>query len=139
MSHITPPEYRRRVTARHSDEQITQQDFGPICDIHNILERFKKKGVLDHVAQFEGTYGNFLDFPDFQEAQFRIKEAEEMFLTVPAKIRQMHDNEPGKFIDWVTDPANYEEIAALGFSTDHLPEPPAPQEPPAPPAGDDDD
>ena len=133
MSNVTPPHLRRTISARVGGEVMTEQQHRDHVDIHQILKRFDKTGILDHTVQFEGKYGDFTTFPDFQEAQFKIREAEEMFLTVPAKIRAQFDNNPGKFIDWITDDANFHQVAELGFSTAHLTEPPAPEPEPEPP------
>lgn len=99
---------------------LTEQHHKKDCDIHHIMKRFEETGILNHVAQYEGQYANFLDAPNYQEAQNLIAEANSMFETVPAKIRAKFANDPGQYVSFMTDPANIAEIEALGLDAEHL-------------------
>ena len=85
--------------------------------------------MITHTAQYEGTYGDFTDALGFQEAQNVIAEAASMFETVPAQIREQFDNDPAKFLDFIQDDANREEMEEMGFDTSHLTPLEAPVEP----------
>lgn len=99
---------------------LTEQSHAESCDIHHIMRKYEKTGIIDHVNRVQGTYENYAGAPDFQEAQNIIAEAKSMFETVPATIRRAFDNDPGRFVSYMTDPANIEGIEKLGLDASHL-------------------
>lgn len=105
----------------------TKQSFKEECDINNIMARYLKTGVLEHVRQ---TVGQYLDVTgaDFQSAQDLVAGANSMFHMLPAHIRTKFDNDAGKFLDYMENPRNAEEARELGL---------LPSEPPSsyPPTG----
>lgn len=95
----------------------TQQSFKDDCDINLIMKRFERTGMLDHLNQFEGSYGDFTDVPtSYHDAVNQVLAAQDMFMTVPARVRAMFDNDPGKFLAFVDDPANAEKMVELGLA-----------------------
>lgn len=140
---------RKRYTIKNNQPSLTKQSEYQQSDIHYIMKQFERNGVMNHLAQHEGTYGDYADLPTYHEAQNLIAEANSMFETVPASIRELHDNDPSKFVSWMMDSKNREAMLEQGFTDTHLPpvderqptpkpapapaEPtPAPAEPPAP-------
>lgn len=99
---------------------LTEQHHKKDCDIHHIMKRFEETGIVNHVAKVQGRYENFLDAPNYQEAQNLIAEANSMFETVPARIRAKFANDPGQYVSFMTDPANIAEIQELGLDASHL-------------------
>ena len=125
----------RKSTFNCVGESMTQQNFRDECSIDTIMKRFEKTGIIDHVAAVEGSYGHFLEAPvDYHTAMNIVVEAQEMFMTVPAKIRERFGNDPGAFLAFVEDPENEDELVKLGLANARRPEPaPGPVEPaPAP-------
>lgn len=107
----------RRLPTVIAGESKTLQNFKDECDINNIMKKFERTGMLNHAKAFEGGYGDFTDTPvDFQEAMNIVLRAEEMFATVPAKVRKEFDNDAGKFLSFVEDPANLERCRELGLA-----------------------
>lgn len=106
-------------------ESRTHQGSKDECDINRIMRRFEKTGVIEHQNRFQGRYGDFTLFPgDYQEALHQVRDANEMFLTLPAKVRKEFDNDPGQFLDFVTDPSNSDALKELGL-TNEAPTPPS--------------
>lgn len=95
-------------------ELFTKQCFKDECDINNVVNRFVKAGVLPP-PPVNGYYGDFSDVGSFQEALIKVNEANEMFNSLPAKLRARFDNDTGKFLDFVDDPANHKELVELGL------------------------
>lgn len=122
MSNMTNPKVRRRVQLDFSDSpSLTEQAHKDEVSIHHIMKRYKKTGVIQHVNQYEGTYGDFTDAPGYTEAQNIIASANSMFETVPSHIRTEFGNDPGQFLKFMQNPDNRDEIEAYGLSTSHLP------------------
>jgi phage internal scaffolding protein len=113
--------------------KLTEQSHKNSCDIHGIMRRYEKTGVLEHTQKYEGKYGGFPGSIDFQEHMNIIIEAEKMFMTVPAKIRAQFNNEPGEFVDYMQDDKNYDQIKEWGFDVSHMTNPnPQPAKKPEP-------
>lgn len=109
------------------DPGMTRQAHKDECDINVIMSQYEKSGLVAHVQQFEGEYGSY-DEIDFHEAMNAVVAAEQMFLTVPSKIREKFDNDPGKFLAAVNDEEKGEEtLRELGLlpSQKKAPEAPA--------------
>lgn len=124
----------QRVSIDFSDSKVlTEQSHKKACDIHNIMRQYEKTGVVNHVNKYRGQYMDMPTGIDFHTAMQTVATARSMFETVPSKIRAMFKDDPGAFVDFMVDPANYEAIKELGFDTSHLPTPPTPKEGDAPP------
>lgn len=102
---------------------MTEQHHKDECDIHNIMRKQKKTGVIEHVNQYQGTYGEMPTGNEFHENMNIIAKAETMFETVPSHLRNMFENDPAKFLDFMQDPKNKNKMEELGLDASHLPEP----------------
>jgi phage internal scaffolding protein len=109
--------HERHIT-KLDEVSLTHQALSAECDINRIMQRFERTGVLEHRNRFEGAYGDFTDAPgDYQESMNAVLAAEEMFSTLPAKIRRRFHNDPGAFLDYVSNPDNQDEMISLGLAT----------------------
>lgn len=96
----------------------TQQQFKEQCDVNEIMKRFERTGMLDHLNTFQGNYGDFLDVPQsFHDAVNQVLSAQDMFMTIPARVRAEFNNDPGEFLAFVSDPANADRMVELGLAT----------------------
>lgn len=96
---------------------LTHQSMAAETDINNIMRKFEKTGILEHRNTFEGKYGDFTDIPmDYHESMNAVLAANDMFTTLPAKIRRRFGNDPSQFLDFVGDPSNSEEMIRLGLA-----------------------
>lgn len=91
-----------------------KQSFKDECDINKIMAKFVKTGMITHVNRFEGSYGE-VPSQTYHEAMEVVREANEMFMEVPAAIRQKFGNSPAAFLDFVNDPNNVDEMRKLGM------------------------
>ena len=109
-------------------ESRTKQSFKKETDINNILGKFRKTNLIDHVAKHRGSYGDFTGYPQsYHEAVQQVFDAEEMFGSLPSDIRARFDNDPGKFLAFAEDPVNESAMRDLGL----LPSERAAEQPPA--------
>lgn len=95
---------------------LTKQAFKKDCDINYIMAKYEKTGVIEHVARYNGQYGDFGDVEDYQTSLNKVIAADEMFMTLPANVRKRFGNNPGEFLDFVSDEANIDEMVALGLA-----------------------
>lgn len=96
---------------------MTKQSHTDECNINLIMKRFERTGVLEHVTTYAPQWGDFSDTPSsYSEAINQVQAANEMFLSLPSKIRARFDNDAGAYIDFVQNPANAEELTELGLT-----------------------
>lgn len=106
----------------------TKQAFKAECDINTIMKRYEKTGIVDHVARFGGRYGDYLGAVDYHTAMNEVTKAQEMFLSLPARVRARFGNDPGQFVEFALNPENLDELRELGLAPPREREeaPPAP-------------
>lgn len=91
----------------------TKQEFAQESDLNFIMARYTETGELPE--SIVGLYEDFSDAPDFFEAQNILARADAQFSSLPAAVRARCDNDPGKFLEFVHDPANFDELQELGL------------------------
>lgn len=107
------------------DYQV-QQHMAAACDINNIMANYVATGELTHINGAAATYGDFSEVLDYREGLHQIQAAGEMFMELPAKVRDRFDNDPAKFLDFATNPDNIEDMRSMGLAPALPPKPEAP-------------
>lgn len=114
------PRARESLSLDTGSESHVQQQFVRECDINNILKRYRATGLMRQLPG-QPRYGDFSDIPDYQDALNTVIRAEEAFGRLPSDLRTRFDNDPQKFLDFVHDPANQEELYELGLAQRPVP------------------
>lgn len=116
---------RNRITVDCSkDKVITEQSHKQGCEINNILAKYHKTGVLEHVNKHQAQYGDATSL-DFQNAMQTVINAQTMFDDLPSKLRNRFQNDPAQFLDFVQNEENIDEMIKLGLATQRPQEPQA--------------
>lgn len=116
-----------RVKTKPVGNSRTKQSFKDDSNINNIMARYEKTEVIDHLQE---KPGRFLDLPsglDYQTAMNMSINARDAFDGLPGTIRAKFQNDPKTFFEFMEDSENDEEIMALGLRPN---EDPIPAEPP---------
>lgn len=95
-------------------DDVTQQQFKEETDINVIVTRFGVTGTLPMTAR-EPLPDDLYEPMDLLEAMQRVRQADEAFAALPAKVRDRFGNDPVALAEFVADPANVEEARALGL------------------------
>lgn len=106
---------REKQLATIGTVSMAQQHMKDECDINNIMAKYQKTGLITHVAKHQGNYDDFTVMPDFKTAMDTMAAANEMFLEIPAALREKFDHDAGQFVEFATDPNNYDEMVELGL------------------------
>lgn len=93
----------------------TKQTFKDECDINNIMKSYARNGLLEHVNNHRGNYGDFINTRDYHSAMNEIGRASEMFATLPSLVRKRFGNDVASFLDFVHDSSNLDEMRKLGL------------------------
>ena len=94
---------------------LTEQNHKDETDINQIVRKYNKTGLIDHLNQFEKQYGDMTGY-DYQEAMNTVAAANTMFEGLPSSIRNKFDNDPAKFINFVDDEANADKLVEMGLA-----------------------
>lgn len=98
------------------DESLTHQEFREESDINTIIDRF---GIGENPVEAQKWVTNvdIADAPDnYMEVMNQLNAARDQFMSLPAKVRSRFDNDPAKFVDFVSDSTNGEEMVSLGLA-----------------------
>lgn len=98
------------------DQSRTQQNFQAECDINNILKKFHKTGIIDHLAVHKGEYGDFTSSTDYHENLIAMQKANDAFDSLPSTIRTRFNNDPTLFLDFVHNDENEDELIEMGLA-----------------------
>jgi phage internal scaffolding protein len=111
----------RRVQVDASLETpVVEQNHREACDIHHIMRKYERNGVLTHVRDNAGTYMELPSEVDFHLAMNQIARAQQSFESLPADLRKKFGNDPAAFVDFMQDGDNLDAIEKLGLDASHL-------------------
>lgn len=108
---------------------MTRQSEMESCDLHNILRQFSQQG-FDQLVRDNAARGQYVDLPDdldYQASLNLVMAAQNSFATLPSQVRERFHNDPAKFLEFVSNPNNAEELIRLGIAEDKTPKEPPPQ------------
>lgn len=97
------------------EESKTEQHHAPEVDINNIVKRAGGMELIAKVNALQNYVFDDVTNNDFQESMNQILKAKESFESVPSKIRREFDNDPVKFLDYIHDPKNHEQLMDWGL------------------------
>nr|QJB20187.1 MAG: internal scaffolding protein [Microvirus sp.] len=106
---------RRRVKFFTTGPSRTKQSMKAECDINGIMKRYERTGVITHLAQRQAYFADVSEVPDFAAALESVRKAEDMFMSLPAKIRKEFGNDAGAYVEFCSDPANRDRMVELGI------------------------
>lgn len=98
-----------------SQDGRTKQAHKDECDINQVLKKYLKTGLIDHVSSHNGQYGEAPGI-DFKEALDLVRRSQDMFDDLPAKARKHFNNDPAAFMDAVHEEGNESLMYELGLS-----------------------
>jgi len=113
------------------DETLTHQEFKEESDINTIIDRF---GIGENPieAQKWVTNVDISEAPDnYMDVMNQLNAARDQFMSLPARVRSRFENDPGKFVAFVSDRSNLEEMYSLGLAVKPPVLPDIPAVPPA--------
>lgn len=98
-----------------SQPTMAKQSFQDECDINTIMSRYEKTGLIEHVKDVQGSYGDFTSVDDYHASLNKVISAQEAFYKLPSSIRARFDNDPSHLMAFLEDPENRSEAVKLGL------------------------
>lgn len=96
------------------NSQYTKQEFKDECDINVILAQYQNSGEIPNLNERQGQYMDCTGL-DYMEHMNKIVEANNLFSELPASIRERFANDPARFLDFVHDENNRDEMRTMGL------------------------
>lgn len=96
------------------DPSRASQEFKDEVDINTIAKRFGLTGELPENVPMV-LQGDFTQVVNFQGAWDLIVKARESFQAMPAEVRAEFDNDAAKFVEFTSNPKNFDRVAELGL------------------------
>jgi len=94
---------------------LAQQQFKDDGDPNVIMRLFAQTGDVGLLQVRNPEYGDFTGISDYHTALNAVVAAQDSFNSLPASVRSRFENDPGRLIDFLSDPSNSDEAVALGL------------------------
>lgn len=111
----SPP---KRFQTKQGGPSKVQQHFKESCDLNYIMAKYARTGILP-VNRNQPQFGDFTNIKDHASALNAVMDADNAFMSLPAKIRKRFGNNPQYLLEFVNNEQNREEAIKLGL----IPEP----------------
>lgn len=95
-------------------------------DIRNIVRR-AMRGASVTVNVRQPRYADIYDAPSYMEALNVVAYANDLFASLPSKVRDRFSNNPVKMLEFLDDDSNKEEAIKLGLRKKEADPPPPPE------------
>lgn len=106
--------YTQQGTSFKDAKKVTKSEFLEECDINNIVAKAATNGGLP-TGNRTPLFDDFSVVGDYTEIQNQIVAAKSLFEQVPSSIREKFNNDVATFLDFIDDPKNSDEAAAMGL------------------------
>lgn len=90
----------RRVPTIIEGPSMTKGSHAADCDVNQIVAKYDRMGVLNHITRAEGVYADVSDIGSYSEAIATVRDAEKAFLDLPSGLRSHFDHDPAQYLDW---------------------------------------
>jgi len=98
-------------------KSLTLQADEEHANINKILQKYAKTGQLNANVKYNPIYADYSDVPSFHESLNIVLKANEQFMGLDAEVRSRFANDPSKFLEFVNDSKNLDEMVKLGLAS----------------------
>lgn len=98
------------------DRSLTVQADAKEADINFIVKRFGVTGELPSNLEYVTNVDLVGISNDYQSHMEVLIQAQKQFMAMPAEVRGRFQNDPARFMDFVSDPANIDAMRDMGLA-----------------------
>lgn len=111
---------RKRTPLSFKDtKSMVRPEFKDETDINKLIKHYSQQeiyeGYLHNVQVFADTTGM-----EFHDMQCMVAEGNSSFMELPSNIRYRFDNDPVKFLTFIQDPKNEEELINMKLANTRI-------------------
>ncbi len=111
-------DYRGRPRSKYqtinTEPSQTIQSDADQADIKKILRKYKQVGIVDHLNLTEATYKDVTEFTDFGDVMRTVKQAENQFMELPSKVREIFQHDVASWLDHAHDEEKRASLVTAG-------------------------
>lgn len=104
-----------KVTTINNEPSLARQEFKDQTCINQIMKKYHKTGMIDHLNRSKGQYADLSSLTDYAAALQTVIDAQKSFMTLPSDVRKRFENDPEKALLFLSDANNREEAVKLGL------------------------
>lgn len=97
------------------DGGLTQQHFKEAVDINNILAKYRKTGIIEHVKLAKERYGDFTELGEYAVHLDKVAKAQQAFESLPAELRNQFKNSIPGFFEYIQKEENFDQCVQWGI------------------------
>lgn len=86
-------------------KKMTEQAHKDQCDINKIVQKYDRKGFIQHVNRAEPMYAD-VSGADYHTAMNLHRKIDTEFNKLPSEARRTYGNDPGKWLDHMQQPGS---------------------------------
>jgi phage internal scaffolding protein len=109
---------RERIQLRSGPypESLTKQAPVGASDINAIMKKARKTGLMPMAMnERQALFGDFSQVGTYHEALNAIENANSQFMALPSDIRNEFENDPQKFMEFMSDENNLDKAVEMGL------------------------
>lgn len=118
-----------RLAMPEGEQVRTKQSMRDECDLNKIAARNPQALLVP--SPVPPIFGDFTELGDYKANIEKVLAAEDLFMALPAKVRERFNHSPADFLAFATNGENGEELISMGLAVRK--EPPAAPEATQPP------
>jgi len=119
---VANEEIGRACATVNNGPKITQESFAQDADINVLVRRFGIEKIQELHPIDPDRFGDFSGAPDLRTALEVMREAEDRFMSLPARLRARFDNSAAELWEFLQDDSNRPEAEFLGLVEKRGPE-----------------
>lgn len=96
------------------EESLTVQSDAHMADIGHIVGQYAQYGILSGLNEAEAKFMDISEFTDFADAMRHAKMAEQDFMRLPSKVREVFGHSVENWLDTAKDEDKRDALVALG-------------------------
>lgn len=106
---------RIRVATDNQERSKTKQDGRDDANVNRIVATYGRTGMWSNVNARQATYGDVSEMLELEQALELVNHANREFMSLPAHVRALAQNDPVRLLGMLADPAQTEILKAAGL------------------------
>ena len=108
----------KRVQTKIEGETRTVQSERELVDVNAIVGRYRKTGLVTHLANRAPMYGDFSESRSLQASLDQVHAATDAFMELPSSVRQAASNSPVTLLEMLATEEGTEALIAAGLDAE---------------------
>lgn len=106
---------RPRVQTVNDEPSKTVQSDAELGDVNAVMDRYRRTGIVAGLNEVEKEYRDVTTFSDFADVMRHARAAEEEFMKLPSKVREMFNHDAMQWLDTAHDPEKRQALLDKGL------------------------